>query len=1089
MDFLINYPDYSILTKSKNKLSMREKLYFQRGVLMAVAFLLVSIFTFAQDRRVTGKVLGSDGTGIPGASIQLKGTTTGTTTNASGDFAINVRSGNDILSVSSVGYKSKEVRVGAQSVITVSLEEDVSDLSEVVVTGYASQAKKDVTGAVSTVKAKDLTAVASSSFTQQLQGRAAGVTIGSSGEPGAPVAVRIRGIGTLNNNDPLIIVDGLQIQGPYQTAVNSDDIETIQVLKDAASASIYGSRAGNGVVIITTKKGKSGTPTIEYSTYYGIQSTTKTYQDQLLTPQELGDLTFLQYKNAGAAIPDNLIYGTGSKAALPEYLIPLVPAGGSNPKTDVKFYSRNLGGADFNLITKANKAGTEWYNEVFKPAPIQNHNLSIRGGSEKSTYYLGMNYFNQAGMAIETYFKRYSFIANSEFTIKKNLKVGESMRFAVTDNIGLAGGNQNEGNIITNSLRTPGIVPIYDEGGYFAGSAGAKSNTSNPVAQARRSANNNYLGMNLQGLIFTELSFLKDFKIRSQIGLTYFSGNNRGFGYRTIENTEPNSSNSYFESQDWGYSWRWTNILYYTKKIGTDHNISAYGGIESGEGVGGNLFASRTSYFLDDLNYRTINAGSGGIQNGGGRGSGADWSVFGRAEYSYADKYLLQATVRRDGNSVFGVNNRYALFPAASVGWRVSKEEFMRDVTWVDDLKIRFGWGQSGNSNIPSTLSSNFGQSAGSSAYAIDGGNNSTTPGFAQTSYGNPNLKWETTTTTNLGIDALLLKGKLDVILDIWTRKTTDLLVPDALPGTAGLRNAPYINFGDMQNTGIDLAITHRGNISKLKYEITANLGTYKNTVTRIAENPDVFRSGNADRVGEIARTKAGSPIAEFYGYKIAGLFQNQAEVDKAAPQDGLGGKKIGGFRYVDVNGDNKIDDADRTYIGTPHPDFNYGINIALNYGQFDLTIFFQGVQGGKLYNSQRYWIDFNSFQGNRSKRMLYESWSPTNTNAKLPILDYRDASSGQQSSDYYLEDGSYMRMKNLQLGYTLPAAMAKKIGLDRLRVYAQAQNLLTFTSYTGMDPDLKQRYPSNSSDLILNIDAGNYPLPRILTLGLNVTF
>jgi TonB-dependent starch-binding outer membrane protein SusC len=1068
---------------------MKNKLYFFKNVLAMILLLTLSLSVLAQDRRVTGKVTGSDGQGLPGVTVQIKGTKIGASTDVNGSFAINLKSGaNDVLVISSIGYRPKEVKVGSQSTINVALDEDVSALDEVIVTGYASQAKKDITGAVSQIKAKELNAITAGSFSQQLQGRAAGVIVGSSGEPGAPATIRIRGIGTVNNNEPLIVIDGLQAQGPYQSAYNSSDIESIQVLKDAVAGSIYGARAGNGVIIITSKKGQNGAPKVEFNTSVGFRSIIKSYQDQLLSPQELADLTFLQYTNIGRPVPDNLyIRNVGGKATLPEYLVPFRGKSG-DANTNLNAYSRNPEGT--NVITRANPAGTQWQNEVFRPSMNQNYNIGISGGTDKSRYYVGLGYFNDQGIMRETYFNRYSIMANLETNISKNFKIGQSLRLALTDGIGAANGNQTEGNPITNALRMPSIIPVYDETGYFAGSAGTKSNTSNPVAQLVRNKDNNYLGMNVNGVLHAELGFLKDFKARTQIGLSYFSGKGRGFFIRTVENTENNSSNGYSEFAQLNYTWIWSNTLTYNKKFG-QHNLNVLGGIESSAGYGENLSGSRTNYFLDDVNYRTLSAGEAGIQNGSGKGSGSFWSMFGRAEYSFADKYLFQGTIRKDYSSVFGPENRSGVFPAASAGWRISKEDFMKELTFIDEMKVRFGWGQSGNSSIPNTLSALFTTSPGGSSYPIDGGNNSVTSGFAQRTNGNPGLKWETTTSTNFGVDMSLWKGKFDLVVDIWGRSTTDLLVRRQDPGTAGLRDSPFFNFGSLTNKGVDLQLIYHNKVSSdFRYDVTATFSTYRNKITKLNTDERAYLSGGADRIGEVARTRAGQPIAMFYGYKILGIYQTQEEV-KAGPDQGSLGKKVGGFKYADVDGDGVINDNDRTNIGNPNPDFVYGFNVDLFYKNFEFNVFVNGFQGVDIFNSQRYWIDFNSFQGNRSKRMLYESWTPSNPNAKLPQLDASDGSSGQQSSSYYIENGSFARLKNIRLAYNLPKELAKSIGSSKVQVWGSVQNALTITKYTGMDPEIRQRFPqdSGSSDLTMGVDAGNYPTSLILSMGLGVTF
>jgi TonB-dependent starch-binding outer membrane protein SusC len=1064
---------------------MKNKFYFFKNVFAILILLAFSLSVQAQDRRVTGKVTALDGQGLPGATIQIKGSQTGVTSDANGGFGINVKSGNDVIVVSSVGYKSREIKVGTQSTVNVTLDEDVSALGEVVVTGYSSQQKRDITGAVSTIKTKDLISVPSADFAGQLQGRAAGVQVGQSGEPGAGVAVRIRGISTFGDNNPLYVIDGVPTQGAYQNAFNANDIESIQILKDASAASIYGSRASNGVIIITTKKGGSGKTIFTYDGSYGTQSAANKI-DLLTNSQDYANLVWEGYRNGGIEVP-RVQYGTGATPVIPDYIVPSAGKLGSVDESKYSYDPNNP-----NLITRSS-AGTDWQSEIFKTAAVTQHNIGIQGGNAAAKFSLGLNYFDQQGIAIATNFRRYTFRANSDFNLGKYIKIGENLSLSYINQVNLRGGNQNEGNVLSNIIKTQPAMPVYDIAGNFAGiGAIGFGNGYNPVAQAIRNKDNPQQWVRLFGNTFAEAKILKDFTLKTSIGVDYGIGFGTTFNYYDFERgAEKSSSNSFQEFAQYGQTWVWTNTLTYDKKFGTDHVLKAYVGYEAVNSTGRRIDASRAQYFTEDQNAWTLGslANPASQTNGSYTWSNSLASIFGRAEYSFMDKYLLSATVRRDGSSNFGPANRYAVFPAASVGWRISQEKFMKDLAFIYDMKVRVGWGQTGNQNIPGgNAFSTYGGGSSFSNYAINGSSNSVASGFAPNQLGNPLTKWETQTSTNIGLDVSLLKGKIDVNLDWYTRKTSDLLFNVSNPGTAGLANAPYINVGAMENKGIDLGITYRNTIGKLRYEATGNFSTYKNKILTIdgSENGNPFYS-NGSRINNIIKNASGTPISSFWGYQIAGIFQTQAEVDASNQASA----KVGRWKFKDVSGDGKINGDDLTFIGNPHPDFTYGVNLSASYGGWDVTAYFQGVSGNDIWNDMRWFTDFEStFPSNKSIRLLKDSWSPTNPNALLPK---NDASDNQPSLpvSYYLEKGSYFRAKNIEVGYSFPASTLSKMGMSRLRVYLQTTNLFTITKYTGYDPDITQRNPGDQfgSDKTIGVDYGNYPKPRIFTLGVNLKF
>jgi TonB-linked SusC/RagA family outer membrane protein len=1053
---------------------------------LLVCFLTFSFAVFAQ-RTVTGRVTTKANQPIQGATVQVKGSTTVTITGTDGQYSIKVPNNKSSLVFSVIGYEVIEVPVGAKNDVSTSLAEATSQLSEVLVTGYSAQRKKDITGAVSVVKVSDLVSVPSGSAEQQLQGRASGVTVTSSGQPGDGASVRIRGFGSITaGNSPLYIVDGVPLTNLGD--LNSNDIETIQVLKDAAAASQYGSRAGNGVLVITTKRGKSGQVRVTYDAYYGMQTRGKGFD--LLDPQGNADLTWLAYRNSGqltGANPSHPQYGNGTTPVLPDYILAGSQSGvkAGNPAADPSKYFLNL--ADPNssyLIVPANKVGTNWYNEVFSSQPLMNHNIGLSGGSDRSKFYLGVNYFDQKGTVMTTFYKRYSIRANSEFNIKDKIRIGENVQLSYSNNIKI--GNQSEGNEISLAYRIQPIVPVYDIAGNFGGQKGAGlGNALNPVAYRVRAKDNRNNDYKIIGNVYAEVDFLRHFTARTSIGGEQYMNTYWWYGFKTYENSENNSTNEYNEGSSQARSWTWTNQISYKNTFADKHTVSALAGVEAIDSWGRYMHAKRLGYFVDDPNFRSLNTGSGVQTNDGGPYARRKlFSVFAKATYAYNDKYLIDATVRRDGSSVFGAANRYGIFPAASVGWRISSEDFMKDMTWITDLKLRASWGQMGNQNInPDNAFSTFGGGLGSSYYDLGGSSSSVLQGFQQQRIGNPNGKWETNITTNFGFDGTFMKGRLEVILDLYSKKTKDLLfVPPLISTTQGTANAPAVNIASMENKGVDLGLTYRGTMNNgLQYNLTGTFTTYTNKITALAEGVDYFDDGGY-RQGNFARNSIGHPVSSFYGYKVIGFFSDAADVSKSpAQQDAAPGR----FKYADLNGDNKITDADRGFIGNPNPKFTYGLNVNLTYKGFDLGAFFYGVAGKDVVNYTSWWTDyFSSFQGAKSKASLNDAWTTTKQNARLPIVENSSNFSNQAVfNSSLIENGSYLRLKTLILGYTFSKKSLGRSGIDKLRVYVQAGNLFTVTKYRGLDPEFA------GNDTAFGIDYGNYPNQKQFLFGVNVGF
>jgi TonB-linked SusC/RagA family outer membrane protein len=1060
------------------------------------------VSAFAQDRKLTGRITdGNDNSPLPGANVVVKGTQTGVVTDANGQFSLNVAPGRNVLTISAIGYTSQDVTIGNRTTVDVAMAPDIKTLSEVVVTGYGAQAKRDITGAVATVDTKQLLSTPSTNVGQALQGRVAGVQVGNENSPGGGVMVRIRGFGTINDNSPLYVIDGVPTKGNLNT-LNLNDVESMQILKDASAASIYGSRAGNGVVIITTKKGKAGKPKFTYDTYYGSQRHGKLLD--MLNTQEYADLTWESRKNSGAVgangNPAHSQFGNGPTPVIPDFVLPS-GALASDPRlvrnADGTYvnYNNDINSPGFLLITPANKTGTNWLEEIFQTAPIQNHQLGVSGGSENGRYAMSLNYFNQEGIMKYTGYKRYSLRANTEFNVNKRVRVGQNFQVAYGERIAQANGNNAESNPISFAYRIQPIIPVYDVAGNFAGTRGGDlDNANSPVALLYRNKDNVQKEVRLFGNAFAEVDVLPNLTARTSFGIDYNLYNYRNYIIRDIESAEARGSNQLTTNNNYEYTWTWYNTLTYNLSIGDRHRFNLIAGTEAIKNYFESFDATRTNFAVDDIENRYLSAGTGVQTNNGGASNWRLASEFAKLNYALDDKYLIDLTVRRDRSSRFAKEFRSAVFPAASVGWRVSKENFFKPLTFIDDLKFRAGLGQTGNQEIGNYNSfTQFSTNPITSFYDINGTRTSAIPGYELTQFGNAKAKWETTTSLNLGFDASLLKNRLTVGFDWYTRTTSDMLFPVQAPLTQGVAVVPFQNIGSMRNRGVDLMINYGDKIGNngLTYNVGANFSTYRNVVTKTNGDPSTQYFGiNDERIQNFVVTQQDYPIASFFGYTIDGIFQTNEEAKAAPVQFGNAASEnvAGRFKFRDINGDGVINTKDLSIIGSPHPKFTYGLNINLNYKNFGLTLFGQGVQGNQIFNYVKYWTDFPTFAGNRSTRMLYDSWRPGKTDAILPQLRSSDQVSIQPST-YYLESGSYFRMKNIQLTYQLPQLLLSKLGLSTTSVYIQGQNLFTLTNYSGMDPEINLRNYSAGNDRQIGVDGGSYPVAKTVLIGLNLAF
>ncbi|GAC1301574.1 MAG: TonB-dependent receptor [Mucilaginibacter sp.] len=1044
---------------------------------------MISSLVVTAQTRHTGKVISSDDKlPVVGASVRIKGTNTGAVTDVNGDFSINVSPGN-VLVISYIGYQTKELTVQGGQPITISLLPTNSTLNEVVVTGYTAQRKKDIIGAVSVVNVKDLKQIPAGSPAQALQGKASGLTVITSGEPGGNTILRVRGISTPGNNNPLVLIDG--VQGSLDN-ININDIESVQVLKDAGASSIYGVRGSNGVIVVTTKKGNSGKTTISYDGYYGTQVPPSGNVFHLLNTQGMADVTWLALRNSNQLTngnPSHPQYGNGANPVIPDYILIGGNSGvvGQPSATDIASQNFDYSKGGIFQIVPANKVGTDWFHEIFKTAPIQSHTVTGSGGNDKSTYLFSLGYFDQQGTEIDTYLKRYSARVNTTFSVNNHIRFGENVYLFNRVNPHQPAGNLSEGNPISMAYREQPIIPVYDQAGGFAGTAAkGLGNAQNPVALLDRTKTNHGDLWDIQGNVFGEVDFLKHFTFRSSYGGTLDNQYYYSYNYRSYENAENNGANSFFEGAQYNKDITFTNTLKYSQIFGK-HNIQLLAGTESNEKSGRGLGGNTVGYFTDDPNYHTLSTGAGPYTNSSYVYGRNLYSLFARADYSYNDRYLLSATVRRDGSSAFGPQNRYGVFPSVSLGWRISQESFMRSIAWINDLKIRGSYGILGNDlNVdPANSFNQYGGNAGSAFYDINGTSTTSVQGFQPTRLGNPRTKWEQDKLGNVGLDASLFNSKLDLSVEYYKKSISGLLFGDQAPATVGGASLPQVNIGNVENKGIDASATYHGAVHDITFDIGGTFTSYKNKVVSV---PGGYFESGGSRIGNFVRNEVGYPLGSFFGYKVVGLFQSQAEAD-ASGQDGAG---PGRFKYQDTNGDGKITAADRTHFGNPNPDFTYGLNLGLGYKGFDFSAFFYGSQGNQIINYVKYWTDFYpSFQGAKSIGLLNNSWLPTRPNAKIPIAENNsNFSNNQVPNSYYMEDGSFLKLKSLIIGYSFAPAVLKQFGITKLRVYVQGANLFTATKYTGLDPEL------GGGSSAFGIDYGAYPSnQRNYNFGVNLTF
>jgi TonB-linked SusC/RagA family outer membrane protein len=1011
---------------------------------------------------VSGRVTSETGEPLPGATVRVNGTNTGTSTDGDGRYTLKVPSKNSILVFSILGYTTKS-QAFSGATLNVQLALSETALTETVVVGYGTQKKAVVTGSISSVRSKDLEGMPINRIEQALQGRTSGVTIATnSGQPGSAATVRVRGITTFNNNNPLWVVDGVVVDNGGIGYLNQNDIESIQVLKDAASQAIYGARAASGVILVTTKKGKAGKITINYNGYYGTSQPARKLD--MLNATEYATLRNEQSVNGG----------------------------GANVFADPASYGK----------------GTDWQATIFNnSAKRMNHELSVSGGSEKSTFYTSFGYLDQEGIVASdiSRYKRFNLRLNSTYKITPWLTFGENIGYAYDKSIGLGNTNSEFGGPLSSAINLDPITPVVETdpaklasapylgneaklrrdamGRAYGISTIVAQEMTNPLAYISTRLGNYGWSHNAVGNVYLEAEPIKGLRVRSTLGAKVaFWGSESFTPLFFLNSSNSPSSNSFTRDNNSVFNYNFENTVSYSKDINLhsftvllgqgaymdnrSRNISV-----TFQNVPAETFKEASMNYKVTNNNRTSN-GSEGVEH-------TLSSLFTRLNYSYDERYLFEGIVRRDGSSRFGSNNKYGIFPSFSLGWVPTREAFWPQNEVLNTLKIRGGYGVVGNDNIGDGA---YLATIGSGRNYTIGNINEASAGSSPNAPANPDLKWEETRQSNVGFEALMFRD-LTVEFDWFKKLSKDILMYPDIPWYMGAAGNPADNVGSMENSGVELALGYRKNIGDLEINLGGNVSYNKNKVTFIGDNVKFITVGQAtfQTMSAITRTEVGQPFNAFYMFKTMGVFQNQAEIDAYVGKDG---KKIqpnakpGDFRWYDLNGDGAITNDDRDYIGNPTPNWTYGMTLNAAYKGFDLVVFAQGAAGNQIFQGLRR-LDIMNANWQRKTLGRWTGEGSTNSYPRLSIKD--DNKNFTNPSDFYLEDGDYWRLKVLQIGYTLPSRLVSKAGFQRVRVHVMSENLLTFTKYTGYDPEI--------GGGVLSIDRGIYPQARTFMVGLNFTY
>ncbi len=1015
-------------------------------LLLSLLFLLLSILqTTAQQRTITGTVTDSkDGSPVANASVTAVGEKASTITRQDGTFSIGVSPTAKQLQISYIGLDAQTVDISSSSVVTVALVAASGSLQDVVVVGYTTQKRTTITGAVSSVNMGDLEQRRVADVAQSLQGQVAGVQVSqSTGAPGDQINIRIRGEGTIGNNSPLFIIDGIPSRDI--SFLSPADIQSMTVLKDASAASIYGSRASAGVIVVTTKSGRKGRTNIDVNYFNGVQKVSN-------LPKMLNAT---QYMNKVEEAWNNSGYT------------------GLNPYTADK--------------SRTDLANTDWQNELFETGRSQNLQLTASGGTDKVQYLMSAGYYKQNGIVIydNDEYQRINFRTNINSSITDRLTIGTNIQFSSAQQDKLSSRGDAPG-VIRHALIRPPILPVYknkNDPTYterdpftdlpfytkpWDNSRNRYEFSSNPVALAYFT-NDKRSNLKTFGNVYAEYAFLRDkaLKFRTNLGVDLNITHNKAFNPNFGDDDgggsgvdrglgRKNRPNGLDENRGQETTITWNNTLNYSKTF-DKHSISALAGSEFITNRSSSIGASRQRFEFTADNFQYIDfGGTANLYNGGSAAEWALFSLFGSATYMYDTRYMITANLRGDASSRFAQNNQWGYFPSVSVGWKIYNENFMNNVNWLSDLKFRANTGKLGNQEIDNYAFLTLLRKSGDQ--------------FLISRYGNPDLKWESTTQHNIGLDIGLLKNKVYLSVDYFEKNTSDILLSISLPSLVGNVSPTIVNAGEVSNKGIEVALNVRNNYKDFSYSINANIATVLNRVETLHPNlPSI--------IGDVSKTEVGHPLNAYYGYVMEGIYQNQGEITKHLIGTVNPSTKPGDIRFKDINGDGMINDNDRDYLGNSIPKLSYGLNASGGYKGFDLSILFQGVNGVNRYNGAKQITDYDSRPFNHSVRVL-DSWKGEGTSNTIPRATFNDNGSSKRSS-IFVEDASYLRLKNVEVGYSLrPSIFGSKSGFQNLRVYISAQNLLTVTDYTGLDPE--------STDLV---DQGTYPQSQAFLFGVNIKF
>jgi len=1061
----------------------------------------------SQQIQVSGTVTSVAGERLRGVTVRVQGTDVRASTDAEGRYSLTAPS-DGVLVFGIIGYRSVGQAVAGRATIDVTMEQALVVLPEVVVTGYTTQRRADITGAVSTVNVESATRQTSVSVLQRLDGRVPGVTVDASGSPGSRSTVRIRGVSSFQNNDPLYIIDGTPVDGTtdsYLNWLNPNDLAEVQVLKDASAASIYGSRASNGVIIIETKKGTPGGRQTRLDVRTGVATPVRGYDDFLMGDAlQYHEVIKRSYLNAGFpidSVPRN-IYGDPNNPTVPTYVfatgstIDSVDQWGRPVRVDESQYffpSR---------LIMPGSAGTNWWDAVFSPAQFRDANLAISGGSEDNAYNVSFNYFDQNGTAAYNRFQRGTIRINTTFNLGK-VTVGQNLALSRLEHTGGIPddpeGFAEDGIVGKNILMQP-VVPVYDIGGNFAsGKSTTLGNQSNPLKYAWARQFDANTTDRMLGNVFAGVDLGRSVAFKTRFGFNLGQGSFKGFTPITPENSEPGTTNSITENYSRSTDWTWTNTLNYVGSVGR-HNVAVLVGQEANENTDRFIAAGISGLLSTELSRRYIQdaLGSAASKDVSSTGSiGRLVSFFGKADYNFGERYYLSVTLRRDGSSRLGPSHRWGTFPAFNAGWRISRESFLAGSDFFSNVMLRFGWGVTGNQRIPSgRIVSVFGGSRGDTFYDISGSGTAVQAGFRETRIGNADLKWEENKSVNAGVDIEFLQGKGTFTADLYQRVTDNLLFDPRLPATAGVADPAIRNVGKMRNRGIDFSIGYSGRIGAgTLWNAVLNGSHYRNKIIRIDGETPFFLGPISTRVGNAVRNQVGYPIGAFYGYVADGYYRDAAE---AAPYASSGAAP-GRIKFRDLNNDNLINENDATIIGDPHPDFTAGLDLAVRRGAWDVSVTLFGTFGNDIFDAQKDFYVFRDFSTNVRDDLLENSYcltgdpgcvTPNDPNAKYPRLDLNDPFSKQISS-YYVEDGSYVRLRSLQIGYAVPPTLVRWI--PAARIYLQAENLFTITGYDGLDPALPAANTTGAAgdirDQYRGVDRGSYPSNKTISIGISSSF